>query len=81
MPMLLEQSDMLAVAPQLIRNYFLNVSADLSSVVLPFALPALELRQHWHRKFQNDSRNRWLRALVARTFQDDEKPFLAFRPK
>jgi DNA-binding transcriptional LysR family regulator len=81
MPMLLEQSDMLVVAPQLICNYFLNVSADLGSVVLPFELPPLELRQHWHRKYQNEPRNRWLRALVASTFQDSEKPVLAFRPK
>jgi hypothetical protein len=36
----------------------------------PFPAPRFDLRQHWHRKFNNDPRIARLRRLVARLFND-----------
>jgi len=36
----------------------------------PFEVAGFDVKQHWHRKFHNDSRNRWLRLQVAELFND-----------
>jgi hypothetical protein len=38
----------------------------------PLAIPHIELYQHWHRGFHHDVRNRWLRALVAGLFSEEQ---------
>jgi len=42
--------------------------ANIKMIRPPIPVPRLEIRQYWHRKFHDDARNRWLRALVARLF-------------
>lgn len=69
-PMIVAQSDLIVTIPEPLARYFSNVSAHLRVVSLPFAPPRIELRQFWHRKFHHDERNRWLRTLVAKLFQD-----------
>jgi len=69
LPIILAQSDMLATVPQRLAGYFEGLGANVRTVGLPFELPAVEIRQHWHRKFHDDPRNRWLRSTLARVFQ------------
>lgn len=69
-PMIVAQSDLIVTIPEPLARYFSNVSAHLRVVSLPFTPPRIELRQFWHRKFHHDERNRWLRTLVAKLFQD-----------
>ena len=40
-------------------------------VRLPFEIPGFDVKQHWHRKFNNDSRNRWIRKQVVQLFNDE----------
>jgi hypothetical protein len=35
------------------------------------AVPLIDLKQHWHRKFHNDAKVKWLRGLVATLFTDE----------
>jgi hypothetical protein len=37
----------------------------------PLELPSFDLKQHWHRKFHNDARSQWFRALVSSLFNDE----------
>jgi DNA-binding transcriptional LysR family regulator len=68
-PMIVAQSDLIVTIPQPLARYFSTVSADLRVVGMPFEPPRIVLKQFWHRKFHEDPRNRWLRALVFRLFQ------------
>jgi DNA-binding transcriptional LysR family regulator len=72
-PIIVAQSDLIVTIPQPLARYFSNVSAHLRVVGLPFDPPRIELKQFWHRKFHHDERNRWLRTLVARLFQEKER--------
>ncbi len=73
-PMIVAQSDLIVTIPEPLARYFSSVSAHLRVVGLPFDPPRIELKQIWHRKFHHDERNRWLRTLVCRLFQESSKP-------
>lgn len=63
LPFLISESDMCATVPAAVGEA--NLSTGLvRAVEPPFTPPKFPVRQHWHRRFANDSRNRWLRHLV-----------------
>ena len=68
-PMIVAQSDLNVTVPLPLARYFVSMAADLRIVGLPFEPPRIALRQFWHRRFHDDVRNRWLRALVCRLLQ------------
>lgn len=69
LPVIVAQTDLLVTVPQTVASYFTSVGENLRTVATPLELPTIELKQHWHRRFHDDPRNRWLRQLVASTFQ------------
>ena len=69
-PIIVAQSDLIVTIPEPLARYFSGVSAELRVVGLPFTPPRIVLKQFWHRKFHHDARNRWLRALICKLFQD-----------
>lgn len=68
-PMIVAQSDLIVTVPLPLARYFVSVTANLRIVGLPFEPPRIALRQFWHRRFHEDGRNRWLRALMCELFQ------------
>jgi DNA-binding transcriptional LysR family regulator len=68
-PMIVAQSDFIVTVPLPLARYFVSIAADLRIVGLPFEPPRIALRQFWHRRFHDDARSRWLRALVCRLLQ------------
>ena len=55
--------------PKILRRLrSLTPDATVRSVTLP---PCDDLKQHWHRKFHNDAKVKWLRDLVATLFTDE----------
>lgn len=68
-PIVVAQSDLIVTIPQPLATYFASVAAGVRVVRLPFEPPRIAIKQYWHRKVQQDARNRWLRALVCRLFQ------------
>jgi DNA-binding transcriptional LysR family regulator len=69
-PMIVAQSDLIVTIPEPLAHYFARVAANLRVIGLPFEPPKIALKQFWHRKYHRDARNRWLRKLVCRLFQD-----------
>jgi DNA-binding transcriptional LysR family regulator len=67
-PLVLAQSDLLAILPELLAEIYCRDGA-LRIVELPFALPAYEVKQFWHRKLDQDPAVTWLRQLLAADFQ------------
>ncbi len=69
-PIIVEKSDLIAIVPVPLAQYFLAVSAGVRVVRLPFKPPRIALKQFWHRKVHRDERNQWLRALVYELFHN-----------
>lgn len=70
LPIIVAQTDLLVTVPQMVARYFTSLGENLRAVSVPLQLPMIELKQHWHRRFHDDPRNRWLRQHVAETFQN-----------
>lgn len=63
-PPMLEAGDFLAVMPGQLADAF-SRHGHFVSLKLPIALPPSTIRMHWHRRFNEDAGNKWLRQLVA----------------
>jgi hypothetical protein len=44
------------------------MSPGLAVAELPFELTGFDLKQHWHRRFDNDPRHKWFRGQLAGLF-------------
>lgn len=64
-PPLLDAGDFLAVLPGQLAEAFAH-HGHFAILKLPMALPPSTIRMHWHRRFNDDAGNKWLRQLVAR---------------
>lgn len=59
----LRDSELLAIAPTLMKN---NLLTDFAEVPLPYTPPQLNMYMLWHQRYQNDATHKWLRdQLVA----------------
>lgn len=68
-PPILEQTDLIATIPAEIGSVFARF-ANTRMLPLPVRLPDVILRQYWHRRFQEDPSNAWLRGLVSELFAE-----------
>jgi DNA-binding transcriptional LysR family regulator len=55
------KTDLIATIPE----YAVPAAGHLQVFRLPVALPPAEVRQFWHKRFQSDPANRWMRMLIA----------------
>lgn len=76
-PTIIGKSDLVVTLPHAIGLFFSRTGANIKVVEPPFPIPRIDLRQHWHRNAHQDTRNKWLRRLVAAHFNDacDEWPY------
>ena len=66
-PGLVEESDLVVVLPRTIAERFAE-SWRLKVLVPPVGIPQYDLKQYWHRRFNNDPRLRWLRSALLELF-------------
>jgi DNA-binding transcriptional LysR family regulator len=71
LPMIVARSDLVATVPHAIGLYWSGPGTKIRALRPPFDTPSIALRQHWHRRFQNDARNKWLRAIVRELFSSE----------
>jgi DNA-binding transcriptional LysR family regulator len=64
-PPLLEAGDFLAVLPRQLAEAFAH-HGSFAILKLPIPLPPVVVRMHWHRRYNDDAGNQWLRAAVIR---------------
>lgn len=67
-PALVAHSDMVVTVPHAMGIAYGKPAFGLRSIQLPFESPRIQLRQHWHTKYQKDTRNVWLRGIVSELF-------------
>lgn len=70
LPMIIARSRLVATVPHAIGVFFTRWSVGIRVVPPPFKVPPIVLKQHWHQRFRDDRRHRWLRAQVADLFND-----------
>jgi DNA-binding transcriptional LysR family regulator len=70
-PIIIARSDLVATVPHAVAIYFTRMSPDLALAMPPFDIAGFDVKQHWHRRFHTDPRNRWLREQVAQLFNDE----------
>ena len=66
-PYIVSTTDLVATVPQKLAERAAG-PFGLQYAESPLALPALQTNMFWHRRYNQDEGNRWLRALVAELF-------------
>ncbi|WP_129781836.1 LysR family transcriptional regulator [Peristeroidobacter soli] len=72
-PMILKQSDLIFTVPHAI-GASLSQLTGLRLMEPPFTVKSPVVRQHWHTRFHNDARIRWLRGLISKLFLQVGEP-------
>jgi DNA-binding transcriptional LysR family regulator len=70
-PSLIVRSDLVVTVPHAMGIAFGKAEYGLKAVDLPFPSPRINLRQHWHRKYNKAPRTVWLRQMVSELFNDE----------
>ena len=64
LPEMIEQTDLAATINRPLAEYFVRSGAKVKILEMPPEIPPIAIDQVWHRRFHDDARNKWLRALV-----------------
>jgi DNA-binding transcriptional LysR family regulator len=70
-PFIIARSDLVAAIPEKVAAYFVSISPDLTVAALPFEGVTFDLKLHWHRRFDNEPRSRWLREQFIRSYGEE----------
>jgi DNA-binding transcriptional LysR family regulator len=68
-PFIVMESDLVATLPFAVVTRFASLTSSVVAALPPFEVN-YDLKLHWHRRYDNEPRNRWLRDQLASVFQD-----------
>jgi hypothetical protein len=66
-PFIIASTDLLVTLPYAVGESFAQI-ASIHLIQPPLEIPQFHLKQHWHRKFDKDEPNVWIRTIVAKLF-------------
>jgi DNA-binding transcriptional LysR family regulator len=67
-PFIVKDSDLVATLPYAVVSRFASLTPQLAAALPPFQI-TYDLKMHWHRRFDNDPRNLWLREQLLVAFR------------
>jgi DNA-binding transcriptional LysR family regulator len=70
-PVIIATSDLLATVPHALGLYLQRFRTGVRMAQPPLDIPPFPVKQHWHRKFHQDPKIRWLRTVVSELFNDE----------
>lgn len=70
-PSVIARSDLIVTVPHAVGVFVKDVHMNIRIAQPPMRTPKIDLKMHWHRNFQRDPKNKWLRELVADLFTDE----------
>jgi DNA-binding transcriptional LysR family regulator len=70
-PFIVARTDLVATMPYAAAREFAAMAPQLAVARPPFDITGFDLKLHWHRRFDNEPRNRWLRDQLSQVFRDD----------
>lgn len=85
-PFLVATTDMIATVPRAVGRAYCRV-APLELLDPPIEVPAIELRQHWHRRVHRDAAIVWLRRIISGLYLNndpsevDDDPIFGLSPR
>jgi DNA-binding transcriptional LysR family regulator len=68
-PFMVMESDLLATLPYAVVTRFASLTSEVVAALPPFDI-SYDLKLHWHRRFDNEPRSRWLRDELTAVFRD-----------
>lgn len=70
-PFIVMDSDLMATLPYAVATRFASLTSQVVAALPPFDI-AYDLKLHWHRRFDNEPRSRWLREQLVAVFKDHQ---------
>jgi len=70
-PSIISRSDLVVTVPHAVGVFVKDVHLNIRIAQPPMRTPKIDLKLHWHRNFQRDAKNKWLREVVADLFTDE----------
>jgi DNA-binding transcriptional LysR family regulator len=70
-PSIISRSDLVVTVPHAVGTFVKNVHMNIRVAQPPMRTPKIDLKLHWHSNFQRDTKNKWLREVVADLFTDE----------
>jgi DNA-binding transcriptional LysR family regulator len=70
-PFIVMESDLVATLPHAVATRFASLCPGLKAALPPFDL-SYDLRLHWHRRFDNEPRSRWIREQMTAVLKDHQ---------
>jgi len=70
-PPIISQSDLVVTVPHAVGIFVQGAHMNIRLADPPMQTPKIDLKLHWHRNYQRDLKNKWLRELVAQLFTDE----------
>ncbi len=71
LPMIIARTDLIATVPHALGLYLQRSQMGVRVAQPPFDIPPVLVKQHWHRKFHQNPKIRWLRGVVSELFNDE----------
>jgi DNA-binding transcriptional LysR family regulator len=68
-PFIIMASDLLATLPYAVVMRFASLTSGVVAALPPFDV-TYDLKLHWHRRYDNEPRSRWLREQLASVFHE-----------
>jgi DNA-binding transcriptional LysR family regulator len=70
-PSIISRSDLVVTVPHAVGVFVKDVHMNIRIAQPPVRTPKIDLKLHWHRNFQREPKNKWLREMVAGLFTDE----------
>jgi DNA-binding transcriptional LysR family regulator len=70
-PFVIPRSDLIVTVPNAAGAFLKRAHVNIRIAHPPLRTPRIDLKIHWHRNFQRDPKNIWLRRLVASLFTNE----------
>jgi len=68
-PIIVARTNLVVTVPERLGR-ILTQGGEIRLLPLPFPMHSIEIRQYWHRRYDNDAGNRWLRDTIKHFFGD-----------
>lgn len=69
LPRIVCHSDLVVTIPQAVAVNCARITPGIRMITPAFEMPVLDVKQHWHRRFHKDPRNKWLRSVLLQIFE------------
>jgi DNA-binding transcriptional LysR family regulator len=68
LPMIIANSELLAVVPSRLATAFSRV-ATIKIMPLPVSIPSFDINVYWHERYHHDAPNQWFRSILVKVLR------------